>query len=126
MRLPAPNFNDVASCGWCGKQRPVSVRLPDDEPLCRPCFRHLRQETAGFPTCPTCLHRYYLDRCDGMWGFRCFGCGAKFTREMAVSAAVALQQLIPVEAARPLFAPISARPMGKLFSGSPTLGKEVA
>lgn len=79
---------ECEECGWCGKEKPVHSRLPEPahgEALCEGCYRRLRRETAGFPECPVCLHRFYLMALDS-WGWRCLGCGLKFTRWMADTA----------------------------------------
>ena len=63
-------------CGWCEERQSVH-NLPDGEGLCETCWKRLRRETAGYPACPACLHRYWLAPIAG-WGFKCIGCGTKF------------------------------------------------
>jgi DNA-directed RNA polymerase subunit RPC12/RpoP len=95
-------------CGYCGKKRSVAARLPDDEPLCEECWAKLRRETAAMPDCPTCYHRIYVERA-GTWGYRCFGCGLKFTQWMADSTAEALRNALLDTSSRPLFQPANVR-----------------
>jgi len=68
------------SCNYCedpGQQ--VETRLPDDSELCHKCHAQLRRQTAGFPNCPTCKHRFYMVK-EGEWGYRCLGCSGKFPK----------------------------------------------
>jgi hypothetical protein len=64
-------------CGYCDEEKPIHRKLPDGEGLCIRCDQILRRETAGFPDCSHCKHRFWLMRID-YWGFRCLGCGSKF------------------------------------------------
>src|SRR5690242_10927666 len=67
----------VKRCGWCD-ERPATRTLPDGDGLCAACHRHLDRETRGWPACPLCRHRFWLAPLTG-WGYRCLGCGTKFT-----------------------------------------------
>ena len=105
---------EEAECGWCGDWQPVAKRLPeptDGEALCTHCYTELSRETAGFPDCGVCLHRYYVKPL-GNWGFRCGGCGTKFTRFMADSwAEERRKRAQPEKPHAPLFAPQPAAPL---------------
>ncbi len=59
------------------------MALANGDLICGPCKKDESRRTAGFPDCPTCKHRLSLMECGGAWGYRCLGCGLKFTREAA-------------------------------------------
>lgn len=78
------------ACGWCDKA-PIQRQFGDGTGVCQRCWRTVRRETIGFPPCPVCGHRYWLMAL-GSWGYRCLGCGSKFTEEAAYAAKAELDR----------------------------------
>jgi len=65
-------------CGWCD-QEAMCCALPGGEGLCRRCYKLRCSETRGYPDCGNCGHPYFLMLFACGAGFRCLGCGGKFS-----------------------------------------------
>jgi hypothetical protein len=95
---PGVTYTPDTKCGWCD-QRPIDRWFADATGVCNLCWPTVRRETAGFPNCPICHHRYWLmeiDSCGGYrWGFRCLGCHLKFTAETAATTEAAAGKAKP-------------------------------